>query len=263
MFSGNTIVFNGVSSEEYGLMLVGKLDTSEQESGLVGPEISIVEDTIQRKLSPVFYTTQSENVLEFKLIFSVIDGHKELDRYDLAAISGWLYGHTGYKRLSIQQSEMADFYYMALATEIEPQFISGRIVGVIISFRCDAPYGYLDIRDDTIVSARETTYKYYNRSNLNSYYKPKMSITTDGDGDIVITNITTGETMISLSGLPVTSATIQIDSERQILTSTEIPNVYQYCDFNFPAFVKGVNVLQLTGNFNVTIYNNFPMYIGA
>jgi hypothetical protein len=49
----------------------------------------------------------------------------------------------------------------------------------------------------------------------------------------------------------------------QIITSNEINNVYEYFNFNFPSFVKGSNILQLTGDFTMTIVNEFPMYTGA
>lgn len=264
MFCGDTIIFDGVSSEEFGLMLVGKLDNNEQGGGLLGSKVSIIEDTLLRRPSPIYYASEQNEPLEFNLILSVSDETSELSRHDLAAIASWLYGHHEYKELAIYQSDLSDYFYRCKITELEPLFVAGRTVGLNVSVRCDAPYAYMRTANDIITCSESLTYVYHNRSNMNTYFKPNITIVVpSGSTDVEILNTTTGDSACTFSSLPSTGVTINVDCQRQILASDEISNVYEYCNFNFPAFIKGANTLQLTGNFTMTIVNEFPMYIGA
>ena len=262
-FSGNTIIFDDISSERFGLMLVGKIDSTEQESGALGTRISVIDDTILRRPSPIYYTAKQGPPLEFKLILSVMAENQFLSRHDLAAIAGWLYGHSAYKELSICQADLTDYFYRCKIIELEPVFVAGKTVGVSASILCDAPYAYLRAANSVVMSSAETEYTYHNRSNMNGYYYPQITICATGETpEIQILNLTTGESL-ALNNIPQSGATISIDCMRQILTSDEIPNVYDYCNFNFPAFIKGSNRLKLTGSFRMDIVNEFPMYIGA
>lgn len=263
-FCGDTIIFNGISSEEFGLMLVGEIDGNEQECGLLGSKVTIIEDTLLRRPSPIYYASEQNKPIEFKLVLSVMRDNTSLTRYDLAAIAGWLYGYHDYKKLIICQDDMADYFYRCKVVELEPIFIAGKTVGVIVSFRCDSPFAYMRTTNDVVVSPGVANYVYYNRSNMNEYFYPKITISATGEtSEIKILNSTTGDSACIFSDIPTTGATITMDCMRQILTSNEMADVYSHCNFNFPAFIKGSNQLQLTGNFMMTIVNEFPMYIGA
>lgn len=264
MFYSNTIIFDGIPSEEFGLMLVGKLGANEQEGGLLGSSVSIIEDTLSRRPSPIYYSSVQNSPMEFKLVLSVIDERFILSRYDLASISSWLYGHYEYKKLIICQDDLADYFYRCKVTELEPLYVAGKTVGVTVSVRCDAPYAYLNTSNDVINISESAIYLYYNRSNMNTHYCPEIIFEIPGGTtSIEVFNTTTKEATFKLTDLPPTGATIRMDCLRQILTSEQIPNVYKHCNLNFPSFVKGDNKLQLTGTFGMTIINEFPMYIGA
>lgn len=264
MFYSNTIIFDGIPSEEFGLMLVGKLGSDEQESGLLGGRVSIIEDTLLRRPSPIYYTSKQDSPLEFKLILSVIDNTKTLSRYDLSAIAGWLYGHSDYKELVICQDDLADYFYRCQVVELETIFVAGRAVGVSALVRCDAPHAYMRASSTVLTCSGSQTYTYYNNSNLNIPYLPIIVIEATGISESVsIQNTINPNSPFIITNIPPEGATIQVDCLRQIVTSESIPDVYNYFNFNFPEFVRGSNQLQLTGDFKLTIQNEFPMNVGA
>lgn len=262
-FYGDDMFFDGISCKEYGLILVDKIDTKEQDGDDIGGEISVLEDTVLRRSTPIHYGIQLAPPLEFKLILSVQDSNTYLSKQDIAAIAGWLYGHQDYRRLTILQDDMVDYYYKCIVTHIKGVNIGSRTAGVEVYVRCDASYGYFDMPNTVIKSANSISYNYHNFSNINQYYKPTIDIMASGSTSVIsILNQSIG-IEFEITDIPASGATIHIDCQRQILSSAEMTDVYAHCNLIFPAFVKGSNNLLITGDCTINIHNNFPMIIGS
>lgn len=254
-FYGLSIIYDGRPSEEFGLMLAD-VGSAKQESGKVGGKLAIMEDRTSLRHDPIHYGTIQNDGLSFPISLVVSDGSRRLDRYDIAAISGWLTGHKQYKELVICQEDMAGILYRALITELEAIEVGSYIVGVRATVVCDAPYAYFRCVD-TVIAGGEAVYR--NRSNLNDYYLPKLSL-SEVRAEASIVNKTTGETF-SLSGMPPAKKTIYIDCANELIKSGDGADLYEYWNEVVPRFVRGDNLLVVSGG-TLTVKNEFPWSIG-
>lgn len=254
-FYGLSILYDGRPSEEFGLMLAD-VGSAKQESGKVGGKLAIMEDRTSLRHDPIHYGTTQNDGLSFPISLVVSDGSRRLDRHDIAAISGWLTGHKQYKELVICQEDMAGILYRALITELEAIEVGSQAVGVRATVVCDAPYAYFRCAD-TVIAGGETIYR--NRSNLNDYYLPKLSLSGVGV-EVSIVNKTTGETF-TLSGMSPAEKTIHMDCANGLLESSDGTDLYGCWNEMSPRFVRGDNLLVVTGG-TLTIHNEFPWSIG-
>ncbi|MGM9608346.1 MAG: phage tail domain-containing protein [Oscillospiraceae bacterium] len=262
-FTGTTFFFDGVSSEQYGLMLCN-FDSAKQEAGRVGGKLSIQEDRIARRSTSLHYGVENNEAKEFPLVFVVSDDNRRLDRYDIASIGAWLTGHSDYKELAIMQPDLEGVFYRCIITDLEQIELGMRVVGFTATVSCDGPYAYRRMVRTTIPFNGTTSARYHNMSNVNDYYRPLMEVTCTGT-ELYIENTTDGTTF-KLSGMPTGTRTIQIDTLNQVMTSSDGIDLYAYwnegIDKHFPRFVRGDNNLTITGEGTLTIQNVFPWNIG-
>lgn len=261
-FTGTDFVFDGVSGKQYGLMLCN-FDSEKQEAGVVGSKLSISEDRLTRRPTPLHYGIENNTPKEFPAIFVVRDSNKRLDRFDIANIAGWLSGHSDYKELTVDQEDMTGVFYKCIITELRQLEVGGDTVGFSATITCDCPYAYRRMADTKLTFDGAYSGVYRNHSNVNDYYFPMMEITASGD--ITIENKTDG-TVFQLTGLPAGDRTITIDTQNQVMTSTDELDLYQYwntgIDKCFPRFLRGDNQLAVTGSGTMTIQNEFHWNIG-
>lgn len=262
-FTGTTFFFDGVSSEQYGLMLCN-FDSAKQEAGRVGGKLSIQEDRVARRSTSLHYGVTNNEAKSFPVVFVVTDSNRRLDRYDIASIGAWLTGHSDYKELAIMQSDLEGVFYRCIITDLEQIELGMRTVGFTATVSCDGPYAYRRMVRTTIPFSSTTSALYHNMSNVNDYYHPLMEVTCTGS-ELSIENTTDGTTF-KLSGMPTGERTIQIDTLNQVMTSSDGINLYEYwnadIDKCFPRFVRGDNNLTITGEGTLTIQNVFPWNIG-
>lgn len=262
-FTGTTFFFDGVSSEQYGLMLCN-FDGANQEAGKVGGKLSIQEDRIARRFNSLHYGVTNNEAKVFPLVFVVSDDKRRLDRYDIARIGAWLTGHSGYKELAVMQPDLEGVFYRCIITDLEQIEVGMRTVGFTATASCDGPYAYRRMAHTDISFSGSTSVLYHNMSNVNDYYYPVMEITCTGT-DFSIENSTDG-TVFSLSGMPSGTRTIQIDTLNQVMTSSDGFDLYAYwntdMDKCFPRFVRGDNQLIIAGAGTMTIQNVFPWNVG-
>lgn len=260
-YSADHIIFDGKSSEQFGLMLAAKLDNNEQEDASTGTKLTIVEDSIARRHARIHYGSKSEEPLSFKLVLSVMDPSSYLDRYDQALIAGWLYGHQNYKYLSIGQPDMSAFRYKCKVTELAPISVASHVAGFVVSVRCDAPYAYLLPTFDYINCTGSAMYHYRNRSNLNDYYRPVIHIEA-GAANLSIANQSDYGRPLSFEGISPGSS-ITVDCQNEVISSSDGKNLYEHCSLQFPRFLRGDNLLRISGACSIKIDNEFPMLIGT
>lgn len=254
-FYGLSIIYGGRPSEEFGLMLA-HVGSTKQEPGKVGGKLAIMEDRTSLRHDPIHYGTTQNDGLSFPISLVVSDGSRRLDRYDIAAIAGWLSGHKQYKELVICQEDMAGILYRALITELEAIEVGSYAVGVRATVVCDAPYAYFRCADTVIEGGASI---YHNRSNLNDYYLPKLILSGVG-AEASIVNKTTGETF-ALSGMSAAQKTIHMDCANGLLESSDGADLYECWNEVSPRFVRGGNLLAVSGG-TLTIKNEFPWSIG-
>lgn len=258
-FYGSSFVFDGIPGEQYGLMIAG-LGGTNQSAANFGGDAAVLEDRINGRSTALHYGTVTNKALSFPISFTVVKDQHYLDRYDAAAVAGWLTGHQTYKVLSIQQDDMQAISYRCLITKLVAQEVGGNIVGFTATVNCDGPFAYRRLGDTVLTCSGEADARYRNLSNVNDYYRPVISIVSS-NSEIIIENVTDGSTF-SLKGMPGVKRSIHIDCLNQVMTSDSDDNLYLYFSGKFPRFVRGDNELKLTGDFTMVVENMMPWNIG-
>lgn len=262
-FTGSSFIYDGISSEMFGLMLCNFSGTT-QEAGTVGARLSIQEDRIARRCTSLHYGVTDNDAKEFPVVLVVRDENRRLDRYEIAQIGAWLSGDHEYKELAILQSDMEGVFYRCIITDLEQLEVGMRTIGFTATVSCDGPYAYRRMPSTKAELSGSTSLLYHNYSNVKGYYLPEMEIQCTGSS-LLIQNQTDG-TMFSLDGMPSGARTIHISCQNQVMTSSDGINLYQYwnvdTDKYVPRFVRGDNRLMIAGADMITIQNVFPWNVG-
>ena len=264
-FYGSSFSFDGVSCEEYGLMLYDFNNTSQGNSSYAkGMDIS--EDRIAGRVRSVFYGTEYKNPLEFKLVFGVnseiAESGEDIDRQEMEVIGSWLTGHGSYKWLVIDQPDMEGIRYHCIITDLEVLEYAGNKWAFQCSVHCDSPYAYTVPMTFQYVVDSTLSEVLPSRSSINQKYMPKITIDLSDGGDFSIENTDTGCKFI-LANVPAASGLITLDSENGILSCESGINLYQFCNFEWPSLVRGDNHLNFEGNGVVTFVCEFPVNVGG
>lgn len=269
-FKGTSFIFDGIPSTEYGINSCRIVAGVSQSSGIINSGFTVISDTIGNSDREILYGATNNTPLEFDL---VAYSETELDRYDIASISGWLCGHKTYKILSVVQDDMDLFRYKCLMGSFENIEIGGRIFGFKVHVRCDSPYAYMPPVVQTIVSTSTSlpsNFIYNNRSNVNDYYKPEsIQIELGALSNFELSNNTTGESFTltfneegsQINGMNLT-ITILPNGVMYYSETSPTFNIYKYSNKKFPRFTRGNNDISIIGNCTVTITSEFPMNIG-
>lgn len=264
-FYGTSFSFDGVSCEEFGLMLYDVDGTSQGNSKYSTQQIS--EDRLPQRGQSLFYGTNYKNGLEFTLVFGA-DEHaaregEPIDRWEMQKISSWLTDHNEYKWLVIDQEDMQKVRYHCIITDLEVLDLVGNKWAFKCNVHCDSPYGYLLPQTFTYEVDGEEEVVLRSWSSSNSLYYPMVTIELDDSSDFSIANSDVGGEPFELSGLTQTSDTITIDGASGVMTGESGLNLYQHCNFKFPRLKRGDNHLTLTGVGTATFTCEFPVMIGG
>ena len=263
-FYGSSFSFDGISCEEYGLMLY-ELDSNKMDATRFAT-LEVHEERLYQRPRALFYGASHQDPLEFRLVFGA--GEYEaaqnipLDRQDLEVISAWLMKPDGYKWLTIDQPDMEGLRYRCVITELEVIEIALQQWAFQCTVHCDSPYAYTLPLTYTYVVNGSAEVTLHSRSSANVPYYPTLTIVTSGRS-FSITNLTEGSPGMILQNLPFSSDTLTIDGERGVMTSEEGANVYKCSNFKFPSLIPGDNFLKITGFGTVTFTCEFPVSIGG
>ena len=119
-FYGSSFTFNGVSCDEYNLMIYD-IDGNGQEDGQFTVR-EPVEERLPRSYLPLYYGSVFNKPLEFRLVFGLkptgIRLRIPMDRWDMEAIATWLTGPDGYQDLEIEQGDLDTLHYKCMISEL-------------------------------------------------------------------------------------------------------------------------------------------------
>lgn len=227
----------------------------------------IQEEDVPSGGKPFFYSITRNRPLEFKLIFGAnmyrVDVGEYLTKSDLARITKWLC-RSEYKKLTIEQDDMREFFYRCVITDLTPVSVGGVAWALSATVRCDAPYAYRSrrmYRIDSSVGHGAT--KIEALHGHSDYYWPIMTVAPMEDGTIEITNITDEGRTLRLTDLSADVGIITIDNEKGIISSSNGANIYPCFNFSFLRLLQGDNLLKVTGACKVKIFCEYPAFIGA
>lgn len=281
-FYGTSFSFDGVSCEEYGLMLYD-FDSTTQSASSWATGTKINEERIAQRFRSIYYGKTEEAPLEFTLVFGADEyaarGREPLDRYEMQAIAKWLTGPKDYRYLQIDQPDMADIRYRCVITNLQVLEYAGKKWAFSCKVHCDSPYAYTTPKTYTMdFAGLASNMTIYNPSSIADDYKPKITLTLseDSGNTIAIYNRSNG-TALAFDGLPIGVGSLIIDCERCIITSESGINMYQYVrlkdehgedlpwnPFDFITLAPGTNAIHcLVGSGKITFECEFPMNVGG
>lgn len=265
MFTACKFTFDGVSCEDYGLMLYDLASVSSSDTAFATAKIE--EEKVSSQSKPFFYTATRNEPLEFNLTFGVdmdrMDDGEPLTKPSLSEIARWLC-RDEYKVLTIDQEDMADFFYRCIITELSPASVNGVAWALTAAVRCDAGYAYRTEQAYTIdASSGSGTITIDALHDNARYYWPVMTITPSTGGTVTVKNDADDGRMFQLTDLPSSAGSIVIDGAKGMIASSGGKNIYPYCNFRFLRLLQGNNPIAVTGACKVEIACEYPAFIGA
>ena len=273
-FHGSSFIFDGISCEEFHLMLYTFGDKGQSDAQLVTREL--FEDRVARSYVPLYYGSSFNRPLEFDLVFGqnpkLIDQHTELNRWDMEAISAWLTGPEGYRDLVIVQEDLEAVHFKSIISDLQQISLGGETWALSCKVRCDSPYGYLSERVFTYEVVNQLNEAVlYNRSSHCGYYYPKVKITLPdpmyrGDRErISIVNETDGgrEFLLDIPNEAPQASEIIIDGQRGVIENDAKRNLYDCFNYNFFRLLRGKNIIHFSGRFTADIICEFPVNVGG
>lgn len=245
-FYATKFIYDGVPSDEYGLIISSSGGGESSSSGSNGVEI--VTQEIFRRHTPYFYGVSPRPVMEFEVEISTTEN--EITAEEASQIQSWLFGSTNYKKLRIQQPDMEDYYYNCILNNPKVIKVGNIIRGFTCDVICDSPFAWGQEEIITI-SQSNRHHDIYNKSEYNDYTYPKLIINMNGsNGNFLLRNVTDNNREFSMTNL-LAGETVTIDGDRQIVTATGSPNILDKINspINFFRLLKGYNKVFVEGNF--------------
>lgn len=263
-FYGKSFSFDGISCEEYGLMLYD-FDSTEQGNSEYA-SLDIDEDRVAGRHRSLFYNTYYKKPLEFKMVFGAdeyaAEAGEPLDRYDLQLISSWLTDRKDYCDLVIDQPDMERVKYRCIITNLKVLEHANDKWAFEAMVHCDSPYGYLTPQEFTYTVNGAADVVVPCRSSINRPLLPKVKMELTGNG-VSIVNQDDGGREFKLENLPQNNEVITLDGETGVMTGSSGINLYPYCNFKFPRLVRGDNHMKITGGVKITFTCEFPVMVGG
>ena len=249
----NGFVFDGRSSDDFGL-LICNFDGSEPSESSGGEiEITKTESPIQNR----WYKSGNSNytsALQFS--FSVAKHTFEpCDAYDYSAINRWLCRKDGYKDFMITRRDYDNVHYYA-QFNITPIEVAGNIVGITVNGVTDSPFGYSQLITNTFEVNGFGAFTLFDLSDEIGYIYPDIEIEVNDNCDIKIINQFDGS-VFKLNNC-VANEIIKIDGKYlQMNTTALLHNLYNDTNYMFPKIMNDYsnrkNVFEMYGNFVITM----------
>lgn len=173
MLRSTSFLFDGHSSEDFGLMIYFLDDEAQRELEL-GTNVEMIEDRLPKRYNPIHYGVDINQSMSFPLTFGSVD---YLSDYDIDAILSWLTGHQQYKWLEYVDG---DHYvrYKCHLNNMKTVYINGLGVAFTCDVECDGQFGYEYPVDTVLTAYSDDTHEFdlVNRSSYNGYLFPKLKL---------------------------------------------------------------------------------------
>lgn len=185
MLKSTSFVFDGIPSENYGVMIYFLDDSDKRELDL-GTNVEIIEDRLAKRTSPIHYGVNLNQSMSFPLTFGSTE---YLSDYDVDAILSWLTGHNQYKWLEYVDG---DHYvrYKCHLNNMKSIYINGLSVAFTCDVVCDGQFAYeYSSKYKYDVNESELKVNFLNKSSYNGYIYPTLQIQMEDDcSDLTIIN---------------------------------------------------------------------------
>lgn len=247
MFNATYFTYDGVFSGTYGLILADFNNEAVVETTAFSPILNTVKPAALNRFfhNGIVY----EEVPQHQ--FSIIS-ESEIPDFARREILSWLTGRNEFKQLKIHQSDLEDYYYNCVFTDVTVIYINGRCHGFRVTANFDSPFAY---GKPTIIEIKEAgtyTKSISNKSDIvNGYVYPIVEFS---GGSVDIVNVTDDEnrhfTFSDLAPVEV----ITVDNEvRHISSSIGGEKLSNFTSKNWLRLRPGNNVLTIVASGTVKI----------
>ena len=262
-FIGTKFIFNGVSSDEYNLILVkvgedGMIPTS------IGAGRTPIEDWVINRSIPFYYKTRLEpRTLNITLTLDTsATPTLTWDANTRKNIFNWLYGSFGYKDFQSSDSNYIDKIIFTNPLE----FTTADLVNGYITLSAQSlPNRYTPIQTTTLnISSTPITTSVNSLQNMMSlqgdyYFYPRIIATIGSSQSLRIVNNSDSGRVFEVTGL-VNGETITVDNELKILSATSSSNlISKLTNKNWFRLKNGTNSLTIETNGTVSIIAQYPI----
>lgn len=243
-FYGDTITFDGISSEVFNLYLY--TPDANEKTTVIDLKSNITKSYKQSKYLPKKRYTDNPNYLSISLMSENILTRNQIDK-----IEEWL--HTTddeFKKLTINQDDMFGLYYNCRLQKMEFETFGNKIHMIHLIFETDSIYAWEN--PSTLIYTDFTNPITFNNTSSEDLMCPIFQIKMgENGGTIKIEDTTNADIYLKSMELINLQANeiITINSETCVLTSNLRTNILKdFLYINFMRFTKGNHNLIITGD---------------
>jgi phage-related protein len=268
MFYGTEFIFDNISSEVYGFMLVNF--NSGKISNQISNAYEIQEEQIAGRVKPIKIGTSPMSKLTFDITIARKD---EIDRYDKGVIYKWLFSKD-YKKLIIAQDDLSDVVFNCILTNPREEVFFGSSYAVTMTVVCDGPFASsIEMSNMIGVTSGVSSDYMYIPSSANEYIYPKMLIQTSltTSCNFSIKNLTDSSVRATtFQGLG-SIENLTLDNNFGIIKSDGSSNISNFTSKKWFRLLPGDNEIQytltntsggaVTGTVQVTYIYEYPISV--
>ena len=249
-------IFNGAKSYDMGVYKV-EVDSTVHSRKVLGSRTVNYMDKRGRK-TPLNYSLDYERItFEVTMLFGNPNGDPVRPTSEMRSkVLGWLYSDEFEELVFTDNPEVV---YYAIATEIGELQSYGNGALCTITFETHSPNGWTKESVDQFNIDKKDRIEIMNPSNIYPMYYPTVVISAKEAGDVVITNYSDKGKKTELKKMR-KNEVIVIDNENKIIYS-ELEGENAFAKFNrgWIGFRKGLNILEVEGNVELTIIAQYPI----
>lgn len=251
-FYAYDFIFDETPSQKYDLQII-TFDDGGLFSGVGSSNTNIITQSVMRKSKNYFLGRTQEPILEFPLTF----GRKEsISAMERDAISKWLFGRSGYKKLYILEDDMDGAYFNCFLTNPTPLFIGNLNYAFNCTVTCDSPFAYSPEKTISATYSNFTNLQYtttiYNASSEEEYIYPNITFTMGSSGSTIsIKNITDSNRTFTFGteDYPLLQdEEVEVNNDLQIIESSTGLRRMSHFNNNWFRLVPGVNQILVSGS---------------
>lgn len=254
MFFGAGFIYDGISSEIYGLR-IAELNAQGVNESMGSSDVEIVSQKLFRRSTPYFFGSTASPVLSFSMTaFS----EEEIDAEFFQLIQKIYFSSRTYKKLQIDQVDMQGVYFDAILKEPTIVRVGNLLQGIKFTVSCNAPFAFNFPKTVTYpytAAIVDSTIVFNNTSDdTGNYLYPDTIITMNSfGGNVSITNLSDSNRISSFTAMSASEILTVNNSLQTIESSTGLKRLSNF-NKKFLRLVPGVNRLRIQGNIS-----NFSM----
>lgn len=221
---GSSFTYNGISSDDYGVILCAAEQPDSIPMGLTR-EILKGEITSSRPVAN-HYNTKYSDVLTFDITITKPE-NRAFSREEVREINAWLTAPRTPTLLFFEDEAFDPIYYFGVFTEVDDIYGNG-IIMLTYTFTSNAPYGWSDERE-FVFDNMSTEFKVINDTDeLNDFVYPLIKVQSTSGVKISLENDSETGTDLITPKFSFTFPTVKGYTFNTFYIDTSYHNIYFY-----------------------------------